>query len=377
MTLRASVGTLDDPEEALAGAAELGVDVVLEGVHVFGLLERTRHLVAVVLLERVELAERAVLDEVVDHDPQPRPPGTLDPPPVGALVGERLVARPAREARPALRAVRARRTAGREEVLGDGTGAVRVVVDAVAHRHRNSVRAPGTPAMEAAAEELERTEMDVVVDEAADSRLRVRSLERLAGDVHLDVREGGAALGGRERPAGGGRVDLDEPAEWSGGEVLRGGQVREAQRAAVIGDAPVRRRARGVGRRNRIERGARHVPAGSVEHVAAERGRLHSEGCGCGRGRGRCRISERISHDEAAAVRVAQRVAAVRVRVDVNGGCARCEQRTGGCARGERDDGSSGHSLQEVPPRSSQRQSRRPSPQSAGDLNACSPWVPE
>ena len=51
--------------EALARAAELRVDVVLQAVHVLRLLAAAGHLVAGVLLERVELAQRAVLDQVV------------------------------------------------------------------------------------------------------------------------------------------------------------------------------------------------------------------------------------------------------------------------------------------------------------------------
>ena len=57
--------------------------------------------------------------------------------------------------------------AGGEEVLDDRAGAVRVVVGAVAQRDRHSVRAPRPPAVEAAAEELEGAEVDVVVEEAA------------------------------------------------------------------------------------------------------------------------------------------------------------------------------------------------------------------
>src|SRR5690349_15627312 len=59
----------DDPEEALAGAAGLRVDVVLELVHPLRLEVDRVHLVAGVLLVRVDAAEHAVLDEVVDHQP--------------------------------------------------------------------------------------------------------------------------------------------------------------------------------------------------------------------------------------------------------------------------------------------------------------------
>ena len=83
----------DQPEEALPGAAGLSVDVVLQRVHVLGLLVGAGHLVAVVLLVRIELAERTVLDQVGDHEPQPGSPGALDPLPVGALM--RSATRPA------------------------------------------------------------------------------------------------------------------------------------------------------------------------------------------------------------------------------------------------------------------------------------------
>ena len=100
--------------------------------------------------------------------------------------------------------------------------------------------------------------------------------------------------------------------------------------AAVVGDAPVRRRSRAWRSARRVERaGARHAPVGPVEQVAAEGGGLHAEGRGGGGGRGGRGIPERIPHDEAVGVRVAQGVAAVRVGVDVGGGGGRREQRTG------------------------------------------------
>ena len=119
----------------------------------------------------------------------------------------------------------------------------------------------------------------------------------------------------------------------------------------LVGDAPVRRRAGSGGRGERVERaGARHAPVGPIEEVAAEGGGLQAEGRGGGRGRGGRGIPERIPHDEAVGVRVAQGVAAVRVRVDVNRGGGRGEQRTGGCARDERDGSSHGQSLQRGSP---------------------------
>ena len=197
-------GGPDDPQEALAGAAELGVDVVLEGVHVVGLLVRAHHLVAVVLLERVELAERPVLDEVVDHDAHSRPPRALDPLPVGALVGERLVARPAREARPSLRAVRARpgcRWTGssrRPRPRRSGSG-------------RRSRAAP--PSLRTGSTDVRNgsgrrgTRRRPCGCGRRRSRARAPSscgpLNGWPGDVHLHLGEGRAALGGRRTTSAG------------------------------------------------------------------------------------------------------------------------------------------------------------------------------
>ena len=145
---------------------------------------------------------------------------------------------------------------------------------------------------------------------------------------------------------------------------------------AVVGYAPVRRRSRGGGRRERVERaGARHALVRPVEQVAAEVGGLEAEGCGGGSGRGRRGISERIPHDEAVGVRVAEGVAAVREGVDVNGGGGWGEERTGGCARDKRDGGSHGQSLQAVP--LGQAKSTRPlarrSPRPDAEVNAGPP----
>ena len=76
----------DDPEEALAGAAALRVDVVLHLVDVARLQADAVHLVARVALQRIELAEHAVLDEQVHVEAQPAPPRALDPAVVGLLV---------------------------------------------------------------------------------------------------------------------------------------------------------------------------------------------------------------------------------------------------------------------------------------------------
>ena len=94
-----------DPVEALAGPAALGVDVVLHRVHVLRLQAHGVHVVAGVVLDRVELAELVVLDEQVHEDPLAAAPGALEPLVVGALVGQRLRRRPVLERRPADRVV--------------------------------------------------------------------------------------------------------------------------------------------------------------------------------------------------------------------------------------------------------------------------------
>ena len=64
------------------------------------------------VLERVELAQLVVLDQQVHEDPLAAAPGALEPPVVGALVGQRVRRRPVLERRPADRVVvRAARTA--------------------------------------------------------------------------------------------------------------------------------------------------------------------------------------------------------------------------------------------------------------------------
>ena len=168
-------------------------------------------------------------------------------------MGLRLVARPAGEARPALRAVGAHRAARVEEVLDDRAGAVGEVVGAVAQRDRHPVGAPGPAAVEAPAEELEGAEVDVVVEEAAHLGRRARALERRAGDVDLDLGELRAALRGDEAPARAGGGDLDEPAEAVDAELLAGGDADQLQLAATSAHAPVGRRPGRAGGGDRVE----------------------------------------------------------------------------------------------------------------------------
>ena len=69
----------DDPEPALARAAGLGVDVVLQLADPPRLEAHGVHLVAAVALERVELAQPLVVDEQVHETAQPAPPRPLQP----------------------------------------------------------------------------------------------------------------------------------------------------------------------------------------------------------------------------------------------------------------------------------------------------------
>ena len=126
----------DDPVEALARAAVLGVDVVLEVVHVLGLEAHGVHVVAGVVLDRVDHAELVVLDQEVDEDPQAAAPRALQPLPVRALVGQRVGLRPVDEGRPADRVVR--RLAGEHRLQRRAVPLGERVVGAVDER----VRAP-------------------------------------------------------------------------------------------------------------------------------------------------------------------------------------------------------------------------------------------
>ena len=91
---------VDDAEPPLARSAALGVDVALELADALRLQANAVHLVAVVELQRVDLAQHPVLDEQVRQDAQPAPPRPLHPAVVGLLVGEGAVAGPVDERRP-------------------------------------------------------------------------------------------------------------------------------------------------------------------------------------------------------------------------------------------------------------------------------------
>ena len=91
----------DDAEPALAGAAVLGVNIVLHGVHLLGLHFDRRHGVAIVLLLGVELTQHLVVHQMVDQDFQTGEMGPLDPAVVTLVMLQRVVTRPELIARPA------------------------------------------------------------------------------------------------------------------------------------------------------------------------------------------------------------------------------------------------------------------------------------
>ena len=131
MIRRASNGSLAMRNQPLPGPAVLGVDVVHELVDVLVLQAHRVHLVARVLLERIDLAEDLVLHEQVHEHPQAAHVGPLDPLVVALLVGQRGVVGPVLERRPADRVVAAGGVAV-EHVLEHRAAAVRGgVVDAV------------------------------------------------------------------------------------------------------------------------------------------------------------------------------------------------------------------------------------------------------
>jgi hypothetical protein len=245
-------------------------------------------------------------------------------------------------------------TAGDEEVLGDRTGAVGLVVEAVAHRDRHPVGAPRTAAVEAAAEELEAAEVNVVVEEAVHGRRGALSLQRLASDVDVDLGERRTGLCRLERPARSGRRGLDDAAERADAKVLAGRDACEAKDAAHVGQAPVARRS-GIGdRRDRAEdSGTGHACVGPVEQVAAEGGRLEAERRRARGGGGGSGVAERIASHEAVRVGIAQGVAAVGVGVDIGSG-GRRERDPAAHARHQRDGEPQSQGLQTVPSRGCQ-----------------------
>ena len=262
-----------DPVEALAGAAELGVDVVLELVHVGRLQPDGVHVVARVPLDRVELAELVVLDQEVDEEPLPAAPGPLEPPVVGALVGQRVRSRPVLERRPADRVVR--RLAGQEGLEDRAVALGHLVVRAVDQGVRRAVGVPRSSAVHVAAEELEGHAVGVRVDVAAHLLEGRHAAVRVAVDVDLGLRVAGAVVLSQPQPVGRHHVAADQVAPRGGEPVAVEGAEREP-----TGVAPQHRPVRGRARLGRELDGAavagEHTSA-RVQQVATEPGRLEEE----------------------------------------------------------------------------------------------------
>jgi hypothetical protein len=313
----------------------LGVDVVLELTDPARLEPHAVHLVARVLLVRIEGAEHLVVDQQVHEDPLAAAPGALDPPVVGLLVGERVVVRPVLQRRPAARVVGADGVAVGDRVLADGAEAVGLVVRAVDQRARRPVRMPRTAAVDPAAEELEGHHVHVGVEEAGDLAERGGAPRGLADGVDVGLGVDGATVGRLEREAGGvaGLAQQERPAV-AGGQDAVPRRERDRERAAArVVDAPVgllaRRRgaldplAAADGQRRELRHDAllperEEVAAAAIEQVAAERGGLHAEALGAGRSGGRRAVAAVAGLDDVAVeLHRLQRVAAVREPVGV------------------------------------------------------------
>jgi hypothetical protein len=183
----------DDAEPPLAGPAALRVDVVLKLVQAFRFQSNAVHLVARVLLQRIDGAKRVVVDEQVGHDPQPAAPRTLEPAVVVLLVRQRVVPRPVAERRPTVGRVRVDLFA--KDHLERGPVAAGLVVGTVDERVGYAVTIPGFAAPHAAADELERHHVVVRVEEPTHLAVRRLALRDRPVDVDID-------LGPRRTPAG-------------------------------------------------------------------------------------------------------------------------------------------------------------------------------
>ncbi len=284
MTCACLERVVDDPVPALAGAAGLRVDVVLELACAACLETDAVHLVAVVLLQRVDVAEDLVVDEQVHHQPQARAVGPFDPLVVGLLVRVRPVVGPAPERGPADGVVGPDRDPVLEEVLGHRDPSVRLVVGAVDECVRSAEAVPRLAAVDSAAHELVGHVVEVSLDEAGDLGVGRRTTARRAAHVRLDLGVGGAAVAllEREEPAVAAVApDERERAVAVGGErLVRRGETDAEDVRAGYADLPigsVARRPRGFNRALEAGRGGEVVSGRTVEEVAAEIGRLHAE----------------------------------------------------------------------------------------------------
>jgi hypothetical protein len=306
---------LDDPEPALARPALLRVDVVLELVHAPKLEAGASHLVAALALaagevvgRRVELAERAVLHQVVDDQAQAAPPRALQPLVVGLLVRQGVVVGPVAEGRPPGGVVGRRRFAA-QSVLEHRGRAVRLVVGAVHEGVRHPVAVP-RPAAVRAAEELEGTEVEMRVEQALDAGERGLAFEGLAGGAHPGLRVATAPARAFEVEAGpiageAGTLENQLAAGRGDREHVSIGPQREREGSIAGGlEAPVRRAARllrGLGLVRERSRGVREeLAALVVEEVLAEVRRLHAKALGAGPAGGGGPIALAVSGDELA-----------------------------------------------------------------------------
>src|SRR3954454_5680006 len=115
------------PHPAAPAPAALRVDVVLERAQALDLELDRVGLVAGVRAQRLDLAQRRILDRLRDDQTLARQPGALEPAVVDLLVGVGVEGGPARERRPAVDVVRARGAARAQEVAGDVEAAVGAV----------------------------------------------------------------------------------------------------------------------------------------------------------------------------------------------------------------------------------------------------------
>ena len=249
-----------------------------------------------------------------------------------------------RRKRPSLRAVVSPTTA-RHRGLGHRRRACRA----------GGRRSPASPplrrtgstdaAMEAAAEELECPQVDVVVEQPRTRASRARPL-RLSLDVPLD--SGSRAPVGLERPArirqrpgGAGRTRFT--ARW------RPSEVREPEGAPPFvtlqsAGGP------GVASRDALAT-PRPACARRARRAGSGRGRSpEAEGGGRGSGRGAHHIADGIRHTYRPVLSVAECVAAVRVAVDVGQRRRWGPHRTAGRQHGTRD-GSPQARVFNIPPR--------------------------
>ncbi len=314
------MGVGHDAVPTAAGTAVLRVDVALELAHVVGLQSHGLHVVAGVVLERVELAELVVLDQEVDEDPLSTAPGAFEPLPVRALVGQRVGCRPVLERRPADRVMCADRRAGAGDVLQHGACALSLlVVGAVLEGSSDAVGVPRPPAVHVAAEELERHAVRVPVQIAAHFLVGGRAAEGLARDVHVDLgprlatgpqrkREGCAGRGDGELA---GRADREAPLHARERE-------DEGRPGRLHGPVGVLRR---VGRSDdaRWDEGPDESLARVPHQIAAEVGGLEVERLGCGRVRGGRGVLVPRTHDPLAVLGRLQCVATTGHRVLVLG----------------------------------------------------------